>query len=382
MKHPIAIFLIAFLPLQAAAQRVQFDLYSAMDGQLELSDGVFTNFWGYGYDGEAMTMPAPKLVVQTGDTVDVVMYNASNESHTIHLHGLDVDQVNDGVPQTSFYVITGETATYSFVAKYPGTFLYHCHVTTTQHLTMGMYGMLVVKEPGNVLYAGGPAYQQERDFLFSDLEVRVNDAPSLAFPFHEIRPDHFMVNGLSGDQLAQDQSLWIEANAGQPIALRLGNIGYTVVRCAFPAGGIATVHMSDGRVLPLPFAADTLEIYPGERFSVLLMPEVDITGTLQVDHYSMLDGTYLGSNEIPVDVGIPNLLNGPTWTVAPNPARAELVLTVGAAGGRVRWTAADGRLIREDHVMHGINHIDVSGMLPGLYMLHDAHGHVSRVVVE
>ena len=182
MNYTIALLLITILQLQAKAQRVRFDLYSAMDGQMELSDGVFTNFWGYGFVGEEMTMPAPKLMVQTGDTVDVVMFNVSNESHTIHLHGLDVDQVNDGVPQTSFYVITGDSATYSFVAKYPGTYLYHCHVTTTQHLTMGMYGMLVVKEPGGVLYANGPAYQQERDFLFSDLEVRVNDDPMSSFP--------------------------------------------------------------------------------------------------------------------------------------------------------------------------------------------------------
>lgn len=381
MKHPIAILLISFLPLQAAAQHVQFDLYSAMDGQLELSDGVFTNFWGYGFTGEAMTMPAPELVVQTGDTVDVTMYNPSNESHTIHLHGLDVDQVNDGVPQTSFYVNTGETATYSFVAKHPGTYLYHCHVTTTQHLTMGMYGLLVVKEPGYVLYAGGPGYQHERDFLFSDLEVRVNDDPLQAFPFHTIRPDHFMVNGRSGDQLLQDQSLWITANAGEPVALRLANISYTVVRCAFPAGGIATVHMSDGRVLPQPFTTDTLEIYPGERFTVLLMPQVDITGTLTVDHYSMLDGTLQGSNAIPVGVGIPTLVNGPTWNVAPNPARAEVVLTVDA-GALVHWTAADGRLVREDRLVHGANRIDVSGMPPGLYMVHDARGHVARVVVD
>ena len=382
MKYTIALLLLVFLQLQASAQRVRFDLYSAMDGQMELSDGVYTNFWGYGFVGEEMTMPAPKLVVQTGDTVDVVMFNVSNESHTIHLHGLDVDQVNDGVPQTSFYVITGDSATYSFVAKYPGTYLYHCHVTTTQHLTMGMYGMLVVKEPGGVLYAGGPAYQHERDFLFSDLEVRVNDAPLAAFPFHTIRPDHFMVNGLSGAQLEQDQSMRIEANAGEQVALRLGNIGYTVVRCVFPPGANATVHMSDGRVLPQAFESGTLEIYPGERFSVLLAPDVDITGSLQVDHYSMLDGTLQGSNAIPVGVGIRTLPGRPSWRVAPNPAQDAVVLTVGDDGGLVRWIAADGRLVREDRLVYGVNRIDLSGMAPGLYMLHGAQGFTSRIVVQ
>ena len=56
---------------------------------------------------------------------------------------------------------TGDDATYSFDADYPGTFLYHCHVTTTLHLTMGMYGMVLVTRPDFTLFEGGPAYVED-----------------------------------------------------------------------------------------------------------------------------------------------------------------------------------------------------------------------------
>ena len=87
-----------------------------------------------------------QLTYTEGESVQLNFTNPSPESHH-HLHGLDVDQANDGVPGTSFLVTTGDDATYSFDADYPGTFLYHCHVTTTLHLTMGMYGMVLVTRP-------------------------------------------------------------------------------------------------------------------------------------------------------------------------------------------------------------------------------------------
>ena len=381
MRTPAAILLLGLLAA-AHGQTVTFDLYAGMNGQVTLDDGHVTNFWGYGYLGQPMTLPAPALVVTTGDTVDVKMRNLSPEAHTIHLHGLDVDQVNDGVPQTSFYVFIGDSATYSFVSKYPGNYIYHCHVTTMLHLTMGMYGLVVVREPGDVLYAGGPSYDREQDYLFSDLEVRVNDAPLMAFPFHEIRPDHFMVNGLAGQQLLDDTTLHVQAEAGEAVALRLANIAYSIVRCVFPPGANAIVHLSDGRVLPQAFPTDTLELYPGERFTVLLEPRVDLSGTLQVEYYSMLSGALVGSNAIPVGVTERTAGSGPPWSVAPNPAHGTLVLTVQDRGGRLRWTAPDGRLVREDRVVNGPNRLDVSGMSPGVYLLHDASGRATRVVIE
>ena len=90
-----------------------------------------------------------------------------------------------------------------------------------------------------------------------------------SFPFHDIRPDVFMINGESGSQLEAPERI-VHYEPGQPLALRLGSMAYSRVVCRIPPELNATCYMSDGRPLPTPFEPDALEIYPGERFTVLI----------------------------------------------------------------------------------------------------------------
>ena len=269
---------LALAPSLAMGQALPPQLYSEMDGIHFLDDGSSVTIWGYGWVTDGfITLPGPLLTYNEGQSVDLNFVNPSPESHTIHLHGLDVDQANDGVPATSFLVPTGGDAVYSFVADQAGTFLYHCHVTTTLHLTMGMYGMILVKRPDQTLFEGGPAYTEDAPFLFSDLEVATNLDPVGSFPFHDIRPDVFMINGKQGSQLeAEDERVW--SAPGDTVALRLGSMAYSRVRCHFPPELHAVCHMSDGRALPESFAVDSLDIFPGERFTILVAPEEGFEG--------------------------------------------------------------------------------------------------------
>ena len=273
----------------ALSQTLPPQLFSEMDGIHFLDDGSSVPIWGYGWvtDGY-ITLPGPLLTYNEGQAVDLYFANPSPESHTIHLHGLDVDQANDGVPATSFLVPTNGDAVYSFVADQSGTFLYHCHVTTTLHLTMGMYGMILVKRPDQTLFDGGPAYSEDVPLLFSDLEVATNLDPVGSFPFHDIRPDVFMINGSSGSQLEnEDQMVW--AAPGDTLALRLGSMAYSRVRCHFPPELHATCFMSDGRALPEAFAVDSLDVFPGERFTVLVAPEEGFDGAVSCEFWNMID---------------------------------------------------------------------------------------------
>ncbi len=153
-------------------------MFTEMNGILTLDDGTELPMWGYGLLSEGyITLHGPFLEYETGDDVLLTFHNSSAEAHTIHLHGLDVDQANDGVPTTSFTVVQGQNGSYSFTTDKPGTFLYHCHVTTTLHLTMGMYGMILVRHPDGTLFEGGPTYHSDAPLLFSDLEIATNLTP-------------------------------------------------------------------------------------------------------------------------------------------------------------------------------------------------------------
>lgn len=300
MKHFLVALLVCCSTLGMNAQQAPPQLFSGMDGYTFLPDGTALPIWGYGWVADGyITLPAPLLTYSQGEPVQLNFTNPSPESHTIHLHGLDVDQANDGVPGTSFQVVTGAEATYEFTADYPGTFLYHCHVTTTLHLTMGMYGMVLVTRPDMTLFEGGPSYAQDAPLLFSDLEVATNLDPVGSFPFHDIRPDVFMVNGASGDQLESAEHI-VHFEPGEPVALRLGSMAYSRVVCQFPPELNATCFMSDGRPLNTPFTADSLEIYPGERFTVLIEPDAGWDGHIDCAFWSMVDHTLESTESIHV----------------------------------------------------------------------------------
>lgn len=384
-KLVLVTFLLGFWAMWTQAQTSEVSLFSGMDGTFLLYPNSNTNFWGYGYmDEGSMTMPAPLLRFDKGDDVNIEFTNLSPESHTIHLHGLDVDQVNDGVPQTSFYVMPEETVNYSFEANNEGTFLYHCHVTTTLHLTMGMYGMIVVEAGDNQLYEGGPVYDRAYEYLMSDCEISVNDAPALAFPFHEIHPDYFMVNGRSGGHVSElfGQSLHVAPE--EKVALRLGSMAYSLVKLIFPDNLNATVYMSDGRVLETSFGSNELEIYPGERFSLLLEPELEDDTEIEVQYFNMMNGEYLSSNFIPVILDPVSIdeVKGEEFSFYPNPTQGQLNVQVEKGVHSLRIYDLNGKLKMEKYI-DGVQQIDLSALSAGIYIVEmDGKAQEKLVIID
>src|SRR5581483_8758015 len=101
--------------------------------------------------------------------------------HTIHLHGLDVDFANDGVPESlpeAQPVKQGQQYTYRFVATHAGTYFYHCHENTVEHQQMGMYGALVVQAKGGAqtAWTDGPAFDEAYTLLLSELDTVGHEA--------------------------------------------------------------------------------------------------------------------------------------------------------------------------------------------------------------
>ncbi|MGB1635723.1 MAG: multicopper oxidase domain-containing protein [Flavobacteriales bacterium] len=367
-----------FLSSPVAAQQVPPSLFSEMDGIHFLDDGTTLPIWGYGWVADGfITLPAPLLTYDEGAVVSLAFENPSPESHTIHLHGLDVDQANDGVPATSFFVTSGQSTTYDFTATHSGTYLYHCHVTTTLHLTMGMYGMVLVTRPDGKLFEGGPSVAQDIPWLFSDLEVATNLDPVGSFPFHDMRPDVFMVNGKSGSQLAGEV---VYASAEEPTALRLASMAYSKIACHFPEGLNAELWMSDGREVPVE-SLDSLEIYPGERFTVLVQPEVGYDGGVTAVFEHMIDGydeaqEFLQIREESLHPSHVTGLDVPAWY--PNPA-SQNVHMAESTGRLVRvWTPA-GTLVFEGQVPS--SGLDVASWNEGLYLAQVEGRGVTRFVV-
>jgi FtsP/CotA-like multicopper oxidase with cupredoxin domain len=91
------------------------------------------------------SVPGPELRVEEGDRVQVTLVNHLPDATTIHWHGVQLPNAEDGVAGvTQDAVAPGGEFTYEFVAREAGTFWYHSHQHTEEQLPLGLFGPLVV----------------------------------------------------------------------------------------------------------------------------------------------------------------------------------------------------------------------------------------------
>ncbi|MCC7696612.1 multicopper oxidase family protein [Janthinobacterium sp. EB271-G4-7A] len=122
----------------------------------ELAPGMIANLWGY--NGQS---PGPTIEVVEGDRVRIFVTNKLPEHTSVHWHGQRLPNGMDGVTGlTQPSIAPGKTFVYEFVAKRPGTFMYHPHADEMTQMAMGMMGFWVThpKDPNFM--------KVDRDFVF------------------------------------------------------------------------------------------------------------------------------------------------------------------------------------------------------------------------
>ena len=105
----------------------------------EMSEGFKAHLWGY--NGQS---PGPTIEVVEGDRVRIFVTNRLPEHTSIHWHGQRLPNGMDGVTGLNQPGIApGKTFVYEFVARRPGTFMYHPHADEMVQMAMGMMGFWV-----------------------------------------------------------------------------------------------------------------------------------------------------------------------------------------------------------------------------------------------
>lgn len=112
------------------------DLVFTMDDRRTIEVAPGTYYEGWTYNG---TVPGPVIRVRQGATVNVTLVNEGRLLHSLDFHSART--------QIGNYrnVASGESFTWSFVARVPGVFMYHCGTAPAlQHIGNGMYGVMIV----------------------------------------------------------------------------------------------------------------------------------------------------------------------------------------------------------------------------------------------
>jgi hypothetical protein len=105
----------------------------------EMAPGFKAHLWGY--NGQS---PGPTIEVVEGDRVRMFVTNKLGELTSVHWHGQRLPNGMDGVTGlTQPGIPPGKTFVYEFVARRPGTFMYHPHADEMVQMAMGMMGFWV-----------------------------------------------------------------------------------------------------------------------------------------------------------------------------------------------------------------------------------------------
>jgi FtsP/CotA-like multicopper oxidase with cupredoxin domain len=222
----------------------QFDV-TAEIVDWEVEPGKVVQAWTY--NG---TVPAPEIHVEVGDKVRVVLHNELPTGTVIHWHGIRVPNSMDGVPPfTQPAVMPGETFTYEFEALEPAVGIYHSHNGAGQVLD-GLFGAFTIGQmqtPPELLEQG---FAETPD---KTINMVLNDAG---------------VIGLSLNGKSFPATEPYTAKVGDTVMVNYYNEGLQAhpMHLHQPLGWIIA---KDGKELLLPIPGDTINVAPGERYTVL-----------------------------------------------------------------------------------------------------------------
>jgi len=122
----------------------------------EIAPGMKAHLWGY--NGQS---PGPTIEVVEGDRVRMFVTNRLPEKTSIHWHGQRLPNGMDGVSGlTQPAIMPGKTFVYEFVAKRPGTFMYHPHADEMTQMAMGLMGSWITH------FKDQKFMPVDRDFVF------------------------------------------------------------------------------------------------------------------------------------------------------------------------------------------------------------------------
>jgi FtsP/CotA-like multicopper oxidase with cupredoxin domain len=206
----------------------------------EVEPGKVVQAWTY--NG---TVPGPTLLADIGDQLEIVLNNELPESTAIHFHGLRTPNSMDGVPDiTQPPVKPGASFTYAFEARGPAVGMYHSHHNAHEQVPNGLAGSILIGE----------------------LPTPTGIEPVLTHPMmlNDAGVIGYSLNGKSFP-------------ATEPVAVKLGD--WFLVHYLNEGVQAHPMHLhgmpqlviaKDGIPLAQPYEADTINVAPGERYSVLV----------------------------------------------------------------------------------------------------------------
>lgn len=241
---------------------------------MEVAEGVRYTFWTYG--GK---VPGKFIRVRVGDTVEFHLLNhpSSKVPHNIDLHAV----TGPGGGAASTFTAPGHESQFTFQAKNPGLYVYHCATAPVgMHIANGMYGLIYV-QPEQPL----PAVDREYYVMQGEVYTTGAYGKKGLQPFSmekavDEHPTYVVFNG-AVNSLTGPKAL--PAKVGEKIRLFVGNGGPNLVSSFHVIGEIFDTVYTEGGILGNQKQVQTTLIPAGG--SSIVEYTLDVPGNyILVDH--------------------------------------------------------------------------------------------------
>jgi len=223
---------------------------SAQETTQEIADGVKYNVWTF--NG---TAPGPVIRVHVGDTIHFTLTNDSTigMDHSIDFHAAQTPWDVNYQP-----VHPGQSASFDWVARFPGVFMYHCGTPPVlMHIANGMYGAIVVL-PETPL-------PEAREFVLTQSEFYPGDKPVDGVfqgdldKMLAVDPDYVVFDGKAGRYQASP----LQVRPNELVRLWVLNAGPSTFSAFHVIGALFDHAYADGNPTNVQNGLQTVTIPPG-----------------------------------------------------------------------------------------------------------------------
>jgi nitrite reductase (NO-forming) len=222
-------------------------------------------------------VPGPMLRVKKGDSVEFTLANAKGSKmvHSIDFHAT----TGPGGGAAFLQVPPGQEKTITFKALNPGLYVYHCATpSVAQHISAGMYGMILVEPEGGLPKVDREFYVMQGDMYTTHKTGTKGHQPLDHDKMAAELPDYYVFNGAVG-ALTKEHKM--EARVGETVRVYFGVGGpnkissfhvigeifdrvYTEASTSAPRENVQTTTVPPGGAAIAEFKVD----YPGHYILV------------------------------------------------------------------------------------------------------------------
>jgi nitrite reductase (NO-forming) len=227
-------------------------------------------------------MPGPVVRVKQGDTVEFTLVNptTNKNSHSMDFHAAIVDVLNEFAP-----VKPGESKKFSFEAKYPGVFMYHCGANPMhQHIARGMFGIIIV-DPKEGYTKDFPKPDREYVLIQSQFFPNAED-------HHAIMENKGWSNSLINGKIFHydpvhdpNGSLALQSKPGELVRIYYVNANVNLPAAIHPIAGIWERVYPNGNPKNIIYGMATYQMGVSEAVTLdIISPKDRPTNNAIVDH--------------------------------------------------------------------------------------------------